>query len=1030
MVMRHDLFRAVQTEPPRKSRMALAVAMACLSLSPLSFKSAIAATWTWDGGGGNSDWSNGANWVGDTTPGSSQDLVFTGNVQTSANNDFLLLTNSVAFDAGADPFTLTGQFLINFGGITNASAATQSINIDLRLRGDQTISNTNGGSLIFGGTSFVFFGPQPITVTFAGNGTTTIASQMGEINGIGSVVKNDSGTLILNNSANNISGTVTVNAGLMQAGAAGAFVANRSYTVHGGILDLNNFDLTMASLSGTGGTVLLGSAVLTVNQAVTTSFAGAIVGPGNLVKQGAGTLNLTGANLFEDVTILGGGLVFDSGLSLLGAITAAGGDLRIENGATVIGTTGFIGRTGIGAAATATVTGPGSIWQTTGNISISEIISMPLNGVGGTLRVENGGQVNAGGELFLDIGGVLEIDSSSQVTAAGGLRSVFGTIRLLDSGMMNIPDITANNTTFDTNGFNGIYAGTITAGAFAPIVKTGAGVLTLTGNTVDTDPELSVVAGTVLVNGTFAGNVSADTGAVLGGAGTVGNVTLNGGTLAPGNSIGTLNVVGNVDFSAGGIYQVEVDDAGNSDLINATGTATLTNGTVSVMPEAGDYSLNTDYTILTASGGLGGTTFGSAGSTVAFLTPTLWYDANNVYLNLRRNSSNYAAVAGTPNQIAVGTALDTLAASGTASLDGIFNNLNILTADGANQAYDSLSGVQHTHANLVALQSVNQFKGILFDRISGSNQFQANNGQIMLAYNDSGTMTDAGASLMDGDPSPQRGWWMRGTGNFGDIDDSRNASGADYKAGGIAAGLDFDFTDNLTAGAAVGYTRTDADVANGGLDVNSYQAALYGRLMLNDGYYVSGLTGLGYHDMDASRSINVGLLNTSAEADYHAWTTSLAVEGGRSFSLNQNTTLTPFAGLEYAHVNRESFTEKDGGVTNLRVNEDTQDSLRSSMGARITHSWTQGKYRIQPTAELAWVHEFMEDEAGMRAGFAVAPITTFAVDGPDLDRDRARVALGLNVQLTEVAYLNLGYQGEFASSDDRHDFAATFRMMW
>jgi outer membrane autotransporter protein len=533
------------------------------------------------------------------------------------------------------------------------------------------------------------------------------------------------------------------------------------------------------------------------------------------------------------------------------------------------------------------------------------------------------------------------------------------------------------------------------------------------------------------VNGTFAGNVQVNSNTKLGGSGTVGSVTINGGTLAPGNSIGTLNVAGNVDFSAGGVYEVEVDAAGNSDRIVATGTATLTNGSVQVLPAAGNYNLTTDYTILTAAGGLGGTKFGSVDSTLAFLTPTLLYDANNVFLRLTRNNVSFSAVAGTPNQVAVGTTINTLSNTNPGGIQELLNNLFILTADGANQAYDSLSGVQHTHGNLVALQSVNQFRNILFDRFNGSNQFLAHDGRIMLAHNHTDTMTDAGSRLLDGDAQPHRGWWMHGTGNFGDIDDTRNASGADYKAGGIAAGVDFDLGDNLTAGAAIGYTRTDADVASGGIDVDSYQAALYGRLTLDNGYYVSGLTGVGYHDMDASRNVSAGLLNTSAKADYHAWTTTLAVEGGRSFSLNRATSLTPFLGLEYTHVNRESFTEKGSTATNLKVSEDNQDSLRSAIGARIAHDWTTGNgYRITPTAELAWIHEFMEDEAGIRAGFASAPAVTFSVDGPELDRDRARVALGFNLQFRETAYLNLGYRGEFASSDERHDLAATLRVMW
>ena len=63
----------------------------------------------------------------------------------------------------------------------------------------------------------------------------------------------------------------------------------------------------------------------------------------------------------------------------------------------------------------------------------------------------------------------------------------------------------------------------------------------------------------------------------MGGTGTVGAITADG-TVAPGNSIGTLNVTGNVDFNASSIYDVEIDDAGNSDLIDATGAITINNG--------------------------------------------------------------------------------------------------------------------------------------------------------------------------------------------------------------------------------------------------------------------------------------------------------------------------------------------------------------------------------------------------------------------------------------------------------------------
>ena len=57
---------------------------------------------------------------------------------------------------------------------------------------------------------------------------------------------------------------------------------------------------------------------------------------------------------------------------------------------------------------------------------------------------------------------------------------------------------------------------------------------------------------------------------VLGGNGTfVGTVT-NNGIVAPGNSIGTLNVVGSYTQAAGSTYQVETNVAGQADRINVT----------------------------------------------------------------------------------------------------------------------------------------------------------------------------------------------------------------------------------------------------------------------------------------------------------------------------------------------------------------------------------------------------------------------------------------------------------------------------
>jgi outer membrane autotransporter protein len=637
----------------------------------------------------------------------------------------------------------------------------------------------------------------------------------------------------------------------------------------------------------------------------------------------------------------------------------------------------------------------------------------------GKLVVYNGGTLGNKSAVTVGTGAMLEALSDLTIGSLAG------------NGTVDV-DTGSGGFTLTVGGDNTstVFSGTLIDFSF--LTKTGTGTLTLSGNNPYYGATI-INDGLLVVNGSIANSgITVNSGGALGGSGTFGSITLDGGSLTPGNSIGTMNVSGSVDFSGGGVYEVEVDAAGNSDLINATGTATLTNGTVLVRPETGNYNLSTDYTILTAAGGLGGTTFDSISSNLAFLTPTLTYDANNVFLNLERNSSDYASVADTANQTAVSTTLDRLfLGNDSAGINDILNNLSNLTVQGAQQAYDSLSGVQHTHSNLIALQSLNQFQGLLLGRLQSSSTNLANNEQIQLAYNDTGTMTDAGASLIGEKPANTGGWWLRGTGSYADIDGTSNASGAYYKSAGTAAGRDIYVDDVLKVGLALGYNRTDASVSQGSLDVDSYQAALYGKKLFTDNYYVSGIAGVGYHDFESKRRVTVGLSNTTARADYHAWTSNLAVEIGRLIEVSANTNITPLAGLEYAHVNRADFDEKEADEANLKVRRDQQDSLRSAIGARIAHQWkTKRGYRIQPSAELAWVHELMDNEAQMRAGFAATSLANFQVDGPELDRDRARLALGLDMQMTELTSIQLGYQGEWASSDQRHDLSATLKMRW
>jgi hypothetical protein len=114
----------------------------------------------------------------------------------------------------------------------------------------------------------------------------------------------------------------------------------------------------------------------------------------------------------------------------------------------------------------------------------------------------------------------------------------------------------------------------------------------------------------------------------------------------PGNSIGTLNINGSFTQN-GGTYVVEANAQGQSDRINVGGIATLNGVAVQVLAAPGNYATRTTYTILNATGGVSGT-YSGVSSNFAFLTPSLAYDANNVFLTLALQGSTPRASAATP----------------------------------------------------------------------------------------------------------------------------------------------------------------------------------------------------------------------------------------------------------------------------------------------------------------------------------------------------------------------------------------------
>ena len=592
---------------------------------------------------------------------------------------------------GTGTLTLTGANTYTGGTIVNAGTLAVGSSTALGT-GDLTFANGTTLQAAANGLSLA----NAMTL----NGTGTVDTQAnaltlaGNIVGSGGLTKIGAGTLTLSGPST-YTGATNVNAGTLQAGVANAFAPLSAFTVaSGATLDFNNFDQAVGSLAGAGA-VTLGSATLfTGSDNTSTTFSGTISGSGALFKLGPGTLTLTGTSTYAGGTMIAGGLVNFNSASNFGSglITLNGGGLQWAAGTS----TDISSRLAPFGAS-------GATFDTNGN---TVTLASALSGIGGVTKIGAGSLVLAGNNTY-----------------SGATTISAGTLQLGNGGTSgSIAGNVVNNATFAVNRADTFMFGNAISGTGA-FVQMGTGTTVLTGNNPYTGPT-TVAAGTLTVNGSIANSaVTVNSGATLSGTGTVGGLTIaSGGIFAPGNSPGTMTVAGNLAFQSGALYLVQVNPStASSTNVTSGGTATLA-GTVQATFASGSYLART-YTILSAAGGLGGTTFGGLTTTnlPSGFAANLSYTATNVILNLTAqlgtptpgpNAPGPNTLSGNPQNIA--TALNNFFNNG-GTLPPNFLALFSLTGGNLANALTLLSGEAATGGQQIAFQLTNQFLGIMLD---------------------------------------------------------------------------------------------------------------------------------------------------------------------------------------------------------------------------------------------------------------------------------------------------------------------------
>ena len=536
-----------------------------------------------------------------------------------------------------------------------------------------------------------------------------------------------------------------------------------------------------------------------------------------------------------------------------------------------------------------------------------------------------------------------------------------------------------------------------------PLVKQGAGRLRLSADIMGYSGLATVNEGALAVDRQFSGSVQVNRGARLEGTGQVGPTTvLGGGTLAPGNSIGSLSIQGDLVLKDEARLEVEISALGKADFIQVSGKALLA-GDVVALAQSGDWQASTRYTILRAEQGFATSDrFAGVNSNFAFLDPSLDYDGNQVYLTLTRNDTAFDEAAETPTEKHVADAIeadkpDDGAPSATPTL---YDQIVVLDEPVARRAFGQLSGSWAASVQSSLLDDSRFIRqAVLRHAHSSAPRVVTSDSSVTAQSDEPRFWSDAFYS------SANRAAW------HGTPADERNIQG-------IALGLSQRLSRHWRAGGFLGVQHSrlwrSGSMAHAG--IGSTHAGLSLAADWDNWRFTLGAAHT-WHTIDSQRRVAFANLHENLQSRYRAGSSQVFGEFSWPLAIGL---VEPFVRLALIQSRIQGYSEQ-GSAAALDVRPAQPSVLISTAGMKLTQliETPQGATRVQGL--LAWRHANGDVHPASRQSFRNSVSQReFESDGQPLARQGWLLELGMHAAVAKKTSLGFAYAGHYASGLQDH----------
>jgi outer membrane autotransporter protein len=277
--------------------------------------------------------------------------------------------------------------------------------------------------------------------------------------------------------------------------------------------------------------------------------------------------------------------------------------------------------------------------------------------------------------------------------------------------------------------------------------------------------------------------------------------------------------------------------------------------------------------------------------------------------------------------------------------------------------------------------------------------------------------------------------WLRGLGQWVNVDADPEADGYDQDTNGLVGGIDHAVNANAMVGGAVAYTDSDVDFDEAGdaAEVESWQVGLYGTYGFGK-FYVDGQASYAWNDINAARTITLPSATYVASSAYDSSAWTLSGELGAIWKLGR-VNLQPSVNLAYVAADVDGFSETvtpSAPGLGLVVNGSDADSLATTVAIRASGQWMMGKTTVVPDLKLGWRHEFENDRMSFGANFFedLSAPAAFTIVSSEIAQDSLVVSTGATFGVSRNFEVFVDLNGLYNSDAASTNASGGVRLTW